>query len=81
MIDWSIAEEAFWRTPAVEEVSAQEGFLLLVGPETGAQAWAEGGLNSMHRGFGEGSSPVTLKAFPVCFAQGADLPDSPVSLE
>ena len=62
-------------------MGAQEGFLLLVGPETGAQAWTEGRLDSVHCGFGEGSSAVTVKALPVCLAQEEDAFDCTISLE
>jgi hypothetical protein len=62
-------------------MSTQESLFLLVGPETGAQAWAEGSLDSVHRGFGEGSSTVTVEAFPICLAEEADAFDGAVSSE
>jgi hypothetical protein len=53
--------------------------VLLVEPDSGAQARAERGLESMHRGFGEGSAAVSVVAFPVRFAEESDSFDGSVS--
>jgi hypothetical protein len=52
-------------------MSAQERFLLLVGPEPGAQAWGKRRLEPMHRGLGKGSAAISVDAFPVRWAQDA----------
>ena len=62
-------------------MSAQERFLLLVGPEPGAQAWAKRRLEPMHRGLGKGSAAISVDAFPVRWAQEADLFDGTVSFK
>ena len=62
-------------------MSAQEGFLLLVWPEPGAQARTERGLEPMHCGFCKGSAPVTVKAFPVRLAKEADGFEGTVSFD
>jgi hypothetical protein len=60
-------------------VCTQERFVLLVEPDSGAQAWAERGLESVHRGFGERSAAVSVEAFPVRFAEESDSFDGSVS--
>jgi hypothetical protein len=83
-LDWmdrSTGDHSFGCAPGVEEVSLQECFLWLVGPEAGAQAWSERGLESVHRSFSEGSSPVVMQAFPICFAHDVDCPDGAISFD
>jgi hypothetical protein len=73
--------ETFWCEPRIEEVGTQECFLLLVVPDPRAQAGTKRCLESMHRGFGEGSSAVMLGALPFRFAQEADSLDGTISLD
>jgi hypothetical protein len=54
--------ETFWCEPRVENMSTQQRFLFLVGPEPGVQAGTKRGLESMNRGFGEGSPAEMLGA-------------------
>ena len=62
-------------------MSTQQGLLLLVGPEPGAQAGSERSLEPMHCGFGDGSPSVMVGAFPVRPAQEADAFDGTVSFD
>jgi hypothetical protein len=73
--------ETFWCEPRVENVGTQEHFLLLVGPEPGAQSGTERCLESMHRGFGEGSAAIIFGALPVRFAYAADAYDGAISFK
>ena len=59
----------------------QERFLALVGPESGAQAWTQGCFEPMHCGFGKGSAPIMMEAFPSRLAQETNAIDGPVSVE
>jgi hypothetical protein len=73
--------ETFRCEPRVENMSTQERFLLLVGPEPGVQAGTKRCLESMHDGRGEGSTAVMLGTFPIRLAQEPGAFDATVSFE